>query len=147
MNRQAVLNRPSIAFVRAAMVAAVWASLAAPALAGPATLVETPMLRAEVDAKKLPPVKQRLPDNPLVVTMDGKATELGQHGGTLNMLIGRARDVRMMMVYGYARLVGYDANLKIVPDMLESIDVKDERIFTMKLRKGHKWSDGHPLHE
>jgi peptide/nickel transport system substrate-binding protein len=113
--------------------------------AAPAKLIETPMLQPDVDAKKLPPVKLRLPDNPLVVTMDGKTTELGQHGGTLNMLIGRARDVRMMMVYGYARLVGYDTNLKIVPDILESIDSKEDRIFTMKLRKGHKWSDGQPF--
>ena len=115
-----------------------WAAL-------PAKLIETPMLQDDVNAKKLPPVKMRLPDNPMVVTMDGKTSELGQHGGTLNMLIGRARDVRMMMVYGYARLVGYDVNLKIVPDMLESIEVKEDRIYTMKLRKGHKWSDGHPF--
>jgi peptide/nickel transport system substrate-binding protein len=119
----------------------------APVLWGavPAKWVETPMLQDEVNAKKLPPVKQRLPDSPLVVAMDGKTSELGQHGGTLNMLIGRARDVRMMMVYGYARLVGYDANLKIVPDLLEGIDVREDRIFTMKLRKGHKWSDGQPF--
>jgi energy-coupling factor transporter ATP-binding protein EcfA2 len=38
----------------------------------PRTLVETPMLRDDVAAKKLPPVKQRLPENPLVVAMDGK---------------------------------------------------------------------------
>ncbi len=107
--------------------------------------VETPMLREDVKAKKLPPVKQRLPEMPLVVAMDGKTLVQGQHGGTLNMLIGRTRDVRMMMVYGYARLVGYDSNLKIVPDLLESIEVKDDRVFTMKLRKGHKWSDGTPF--
>ena len=63
-------------------------------------------------------MKQRLPEQPLVVPMDGKTLVQGQYGGTLNMLIGRTRDVRMMMVYGYARLVGYDSNLKIVPDML-----------------------------
>ena len=36
-------------------------------------------------------------------------------------------------------------NFNIVPDILESIDVKDERVFTMKLRKGHRWSDGQPF--
>ena len=113
--------------------------------ATPAKLVETPMLQDDVNAKKLPPVKQRLPDNPLVVTMDGKTSEIGQQGGTLNMLIGRARDVRMLVVYGYARLMGYDRNLKIAPDILENIDVKEDRIFTMTLRKGHKWSDGQPF--
>ena len=100
----------------------------------PANFVETPMLREEVNAKKLPPVKQRLPEIPLVVVMDGKTAEPGQHGGTLNMLIGRARDVRMLVVNGYARLVGYDRNLNVVPDILESMDAKEDRIFTMKLR-------------
>lgn len=111
----------------------------------PATLVETPMLRDEVAAKKLPPVKARLPETPLVVAMDGKTLEPGQHGGTLNMLIGRARDIRMMVVYGYARLVGYDRNFALVPDILLNVDAKEDRIFTMKLRPGHKWSDGQPF--
>ena len=137
--------RPLQGFRITAVALALWADASASWAATPTKLVETPMLQEDVNAKKLPPVKQRLPENPLVVTMDGKTSELGQHGGTLNMLIGRARDVRMMMVYGYARLVGYDTSLKIVPDMLESIDVKEERIFTMKLRKGHKWSDGQPF--
>ncbi len=69
----------------------------------------------------------------------------GQHGGSLNMLIGRSRDVRMLVVYGYARLVGYDENFNIVPDILESVEVEDDRIFTLKLRKGHRWSDGQPF--
>ncbi|MCB2005800.1 MAG: ABC transporter substrate-binding protein [Rhodoferax sp.] len=111
----------------------------------PATLVETPMLRDEVAAKKLPPVRARLPENPLVVEMDGKALEPGQHGGSLTMLIGRARDVRMMVVYGYARLVGYDRNFALVPDILQNVDVQDDRVFTLKLRPGHKWSDGKPF--
>ena len=128
---------PLFAFRGAALTAGLLGCLLPSAIAAPAVLVETPMLREEVNAKKLPPVKQRLPDNPLVVAMDGKTSELGQHGGTLNMLIGRARDVRMLVVYGYARLMGYDRNMKIVPDLLESIDVKEDRIFTMTLRKGH----------
>jgi peptide/nickel transport system substrate-binding protein len=105
--------------------------------APPATLVETPMLRDDVAAKKLPPIKARLPESPLVVEMDGKTLEPGQHGGTLNMLIGRARDIRMKVVYGYARLVGYDRNFAMVPDILLNIDVQDDRVFTMKLRPGH----------
>jgi peptide/nickel transport system substrate-binding protein len=127
------------------LAAAVLALIASTGQAAPATYVETPMLRDDVAAKKLPPVKNRLPDNPLVVPMDGKTLELGQHGGTLNMLIGRARDVRMMVVYGYARLVGYDRNLVLMPDILQNIDAKDDRVFTMKLRPGHKWSDGQPF--
>ena len=106
--------------------------------------IEPPMLAEEIKAGKLPPAAKRLPETPLVVKL-GAGQEPGQHGGNLSMLIGRSRDVRMLVVYGYARLVGYDQNFNIVPDILESIDAKGERVFTMKLRKGHRWSDGQPF--
>ena len=61
------------------------------------------------------------------------------------MLVGRAKDTRLMVVYGYARLVGYDRQLDLEPDILESVDVEDGRIFTLHLRKGHRWSDGEPF--
>src|SRR3546814_15404984 len=51
----------------------------------------------------------------------------------------------MLIVYGYARLVGYDEKLAIVADILEWLEVEDGRIFTMKLREGHRWSDGAPF--
>ena len=106
--------------------------------------IEPPALEEEIKAGKLPPAAKRLPEKPLVVKLPA-GTQQGQYGGSLNMLIGRSRDVRMMVVYGYARLVGYDRDFKIVPDLLESIEVKDERVFTMKLRRGHRWSDGQPF--
>ena len=115
------------------------------AFAQPLTLVETPMLRAAVEAGKLPPVQKRVPATPLLVKVDSPRSKIGKHGGTLNMLIGRSRDVRMLTVYGYARLVGYDRSLEIVPDILQSIEVEKGRIFTLKLRRGHKWSDGQPF--
>ena len=102
---------------------------------------EPPMLRAEVFAGKLPPLEKRLPQPPLVVN----AESAGKHGGTLNSLVGRSRDTRLLVVYGYARLVGYDRNLELVADLLESFEVREGRVFTLKLRKGHRWSDGHPF--
>ena len=42
-------------------------------------------------------------------------------------------------------LVGYTPSLNIEPDILKSIEVEDGRIFTLHLRQGHKWSDGHPF--
>jgi len=113
------------------------AALAAPA--GAAGLVETPVLANDVAAKKLPPVSERVPKEPLQLKVVGKP------GGALRTLIGRARDVRLLVVYGYARLVGYDTRFAIVPDIAESVDVKEGRIFTFKLRAGHKWSDGKPF--
>jgi peptide/nickel transport system substrate-binding protein len=99
------------------------------------------MLRLEVSGGKLPPAAKRLPQPPLVVQMQTP----GKHGGTLNSLVGRSRDTRLLVVYGYARLVGYDASLNLVPDILESFEVREGRAFTFKLRKGHRWSDGHPF--
>lgn len=108
------------------------------------TYVETPMLTKSVAAGELPTIDERLPEAPLVVTLDGDKAA-GRHGGELQTLIGRARDLRLLVVYGYARLVGYDENYNIVPDILESVDVDRGRVFTFKLRKGHKWSDGSPF--
>jgi peptide/nickel transport system substrate-binding protein len=82
------------------------------------------------------------PENPLVVEIDG---ELGQPGGDLHMLVGSPKDTRLYVVYGYARPVRYDRDLELVPDILESAEVEEGRIFTLRLRPGHKWSDGHPF--
>jgi peptide/nickel transport system substrate-binding protein len=57
--------------------------------------------------------------------------------------MGRSQDVRMMVVYGYARLVGYDRGFNLVPDILRRVDVERQRVFTLHLRPGHRWSDGH----
>ena len=138
--------RAMASWAAATLVAALALLGAMPAaFAQPLTLVETPMLRAAVEAGKLPPVQKRVPATPLLVKVDSPRSKIGKHGGTLNMLIGRSRDVRMLTVYGYARLVGYDRNLEIVPDILQSIEVEKGRIFTLKLRRGHKWSDGQPF--
>ena len=109
--------------------------------AGVAQNSEPPMLRLDVSQGKLPPLEKRLPQPPLVVNTESP----GKHGGTLNSLVGRSRDTRLLVVYGYARLVGYDRNLELVPDLLESYEVREGRIFTLKLRKGHRWSDGQPF--
>ncbi|GGB63048.1 peptide ABC transporter substrate-binding protein [Roseibium aquae] len=93
----------------------------------------------------LPPVAERVPSEPLVVDLAEKGRVTGTQGGALNTLIGRSRDVRLINVWGYARLVGYTEDLDLVPDILKSVEVEDGRIFTFELREGHKWSDGHPF--
>ena len=69
----------------------------------------------------------------------------GEHGGSLRMLVSSTRDTRLLVVYGYARLVAYDTELDLVPDILKDIEVEDGRVFTMRLRAGHRWSDGAPF--
>ncbi|MCE2518625.1 MAG: ABC transporter substrate-binding protein [Alphaproteobacteria bacterium] len=120
-----------------AVVALLVAFLAMPALA-----TEVPWFAERVAAGDLPPLRERLPDEPLVVD-DGRAT--GDYGGDWNMLISRSKDTRILAVFGYARLVGYDGTFTLVPDLLDSFTVEDGRIFTFRLRRGHRWSDGHPL--
>jgi len=110
-----------------------------------ADYIETPYLRDAVGAGDLPPVHERLPENPRVVAFQYEGQEVGKHGGEIVTLMRRAKDTRMMTVYGYARLVKYTRDLELIPDMLESFDVEEGRIFTFKLRKGHKWSDGAPF--
>ncbi len=106
---------------------------------------ETPYFEAKVKAGKLPPVAQRLPETPSVVDLKADGKTLGQPGGNLRILMARSKDVKLMVVYGYARLVAYTPDYKIVPDILEKYEVEEERIFTFYLRKGHRWSDGKPF--
>ena len=61
------------------------------------------------------------------------------------MLMARAKDTRQMVVYGYARLIAYDRDYRLRPDILEAIDSDGDRSFTLRLRPGHRWSDGHPF--
>jgi peptide/nickel transport system substrate-binding protein len=97
---------------------------------------------ADAEAKgDLPPVAERLPRNPAVAKMP----ELGTVGGELRMLMANPKDTRILVAYSYARLVCYDAEYKLVPDICESFEVREGRIFTFKLREGHKWSDGKPF--
>ena len=112
--------------------------VAAPALAA---LQETPFLAKEVASGALPPVAQRIPSEPALAEVE----TIGRPGGELRMLMASPKDTRLMTVYGYARLAAYTPALAIVPDMLERIDNEDNRVFTLRLRAGHKWSDGKPF--
>ena len=106
-----------------------------------AVLQETPFFAKDVKSGKLPPVVQRIPSEPALAELE----TLGKPGGDLRMLMASAKDTRLMVVYGYARLVAYTPALAIVPDMLLGVDVDQGRIFTLRLRPGHKWSDGQPF--
>lgn len=113
-------------------------TLVAPAEAAAAELQETPALKDDVASGSLPKIDIRVPEDPAVAELE----TIGTPGGELRMLMGGPKDARMMVVYGYARLVGYSPSLALVPDILKSIEVEHNSIFTLHLRKGHKWSDG-----
>ena len=107
---------------------------------------ESPLLSKMVKNDKLPPVESRLPQTPRVIDFAGRNLEIGKFGGTLKMLMARAKDARQMTVYGYARLLIYKPKtFEFQPDILQSFDVIQGKKFIFNLRPGHKWSDGHPF--
>ncbi|MFK8080354.1 MAG: ABC transporter substrate-binding protein [Granulosicoccus sp.] len=107
--------------------------------------LDSPFLAARIQAGTLPELDARLPDNPRVINLAAMGREAGQHGGKVRMLIGRQKDIRYIPINSYARLIGYSETLELTPDILESYDIEEGRIFTFHLRAGHRWSDGSEL--
>ncbi len=106
---------------------------------------EPPLLQPRVDKGELPPVDQRLPENPLVVA-DRDA--IGVYGGEVRMI--HFDPVWCVSNYDWnsERLLHYsDQDLRtIVPNIFESWEVSpDGTTFTITMRKGMKFSDGQPL--
>ena len=106
---------------------------------------EPPMLQAKVAAGELPPVDERLPGTPLVV---GGRDAIGVYGGEVRMI--HFDPVWSVSTYDWnsERLLHYsDIDLRtIVPNIFESWEVSpDGKSYTIKMRKGMKFSDGQPL--
>lgn len=93
----------------------------------------------------LPPQSERLPEEPLIVDLPAKGREYGQRGGWIRTFITQRRNSRLAALYGYARLVAYNEQREIVPDILKAVTVVEDRDFTLTLRRGHRWSDGAPF--
>lgn len=106
---------------------------------------EVPFLLEQVKSGRLPPVSQRIPEEPRIIDLAAMKRVPGEYGGSWRMLMGDQRDIRFGTVYGYSRLVGFDHEAKLVPDILAAVEVEEGRIFTLRLRRGHRWSDGHPF--
>jgi peptide/nickel transport system substrate-binding protein len=131
-----VITRRTALGLLAASVAIPSGALAAP---------EAPLFEADVASGALPPMAERIPKNPRVVPLAAMGRKVGAHGGSMRTLIGGQRDIRLMPINGYSRLVGYDERLNLQPDILASVTVEGDRIYTLHLREGHRWSDGHPF--
>ena len=106
---------------------------------------ESPILNPAVVKGELPPEADRLPRNPRVIDVAGMGRKTGHQGGTLTTIVGGQRDIRIIPIYSYARLMGYGPDLALHPDILAACDVEEERRFTFHLREGHRWSDGTPF--
>jgi len=118
----------------------------APATAAPVKgRKEPPLLQPRVDSGALPPVDERLPENPVVIA-DRDA--VGVYGGEVRMI--HFDPVWCVSNYDWntERLLHYtDKDMRtIVPNIFESWEVSpDGTTFTITMRKGMKFSDGEPL--
>ncbi len=110
----------------------------------PSSFQEPPILAARVATGELPPVEDRLPENPLVL----KPTRgIGKYGGTWYRGFLGPADGQNMERPLKDHLLFYDVSGRVPqPNIAESWARNDDATeFTFTLRKGHKWSDGQPF--
>jgi ABC-type transport system substrate-binding protein len=106
---------------------------------------EAPSLAKRVEAGTLPPVRERLPEEPLVVE---PADRPGQYGGTWTY--GMLSSGQFPVLYrnlGWEHLVRWGPDyLEIKPNLARAVDVgPDAKEYIFYLRKGLRWSDGAPF--
>ncbi len=112
------------------------------AVKAPGGYHEAPMLAALVAAGQLPPVEQRLPADPVVIT---PVESVGKYGGTwhtaspwpsIDNVLLKLYDPPIRWKADYS---GYE------PGLAQSYEWSaDGRTFTLHLREGIRWSDGAP---
>ncbi|HMB48673.1 MAG TPA: ABC transporter substrate-binding protein [Afifellaceae bacterium] len=93
----------------------------------------------------LPPLAERLPEEPLVVA---PYDSIGKYGGTLDALSNATEaGTSDFLSTRHVNLVRYSDDLQtIVPNVAKGWEWNDDYTeLTFFLRKGHKWSDGQPF--
>ena len=136
------------------------AAAAAPAAAasGAGGYLEAPMLAERVAAGELPPVNERLPENPLVLTQERSAApdglldelKIGQYGGTVrlvNLAPNFAPEMYFMTIETLLARPGWiSMEHPLTGNIFESYEISpDKTTFTFQMRRGMRWSDGEPL--
>ena len=106
---------------------------------------EAPVLAQLVGEGQLPPVAQRTGSEPVVMEgVDG----IGRYGGAWFRLVNSYDDLKTI----YWRLSGSNLlrwspqGYPLVPHVAKAWEISpDYRTFTFTLRRGARWSDGHPI--
>ena len=106
---------------------------------------ESPFFAELVEEGKLPPVAERVGPEPVVLK---GVDSIGSYGGTWLQVVGSPTEVGVVKAY-YAgsTLVRFSPlGYPIVPHVAKRWESSpDKREWTFYLRKGMKWSDGHPF--
>ncbi len=130
---------------RRAFLAAGSAALALPTISASATeYKEADTLKQLVGRGALPPLKERLPENPLVIKPHDR---IGKYGGDWNNALVGGGSLSMLFRYqAYEPLVRYNPEWTgVIPNVAELFEGNPEFVvYTVRLRKGMKWSDGQP---
>src|SRR5690625_4304265 len=117
----------------------------ADATGGGADAREAPQLAEMVENGELPPLEERLPDNPLVVDVVDRT---GVYGGTWHSaMVTGDQGWALERTGSHVFLVRWDENYEeLLPDLAEEWEFsEDAREAVFKLREGVKWSDGEPF--
>ena len=99
--------------------------------------------RIRGNPSKLPPVAERLPEEPLVVA---PYASIGKYGGVFDVMSNATEaGTSDFLAIRHVNLVRYSDDLQtIVPNVAKGWEWNDDFTqLTFFLRKGHKWSDGH----
>jgi peptide/nickel transport system substrate-binding protein len=111
----------------------------------PRKFSEAPMLAELVKQGKLPPVGQRVPQEPLVLKPVG---EIGRYGGTLRRGFtgpGDSENGNRWVSADKLLFWDYTGN-KVMPSVAQAwLLPEDGKSVTLYLRKGMRWSDGQPF--
>ncbi len=110
----------------------------------PTSFNEAPELAKQVAEGKLPPVEDRLPEEPLVIPT---IERIGQYGGTWKRGFMGPIDRQNIDRIIHDHLIYYDLDgFTLMPHIVKGWETsEDGTTFTFYLRKGMKWSDGKPF--
>jgi peptide/nickel transport system substrate-binding protein len=103
---------------------------------------EAPDLAEKVQAGSLPPVEERLPANPLVLS---PVNVIGKYGGRCRMQTSWLAGNLEEGMYGYSPVRWIDDGMGIAPGLLDTWSTNDDNSeWSLHMREGVKWSDGEP---
>ncbi|MGI6239530.1 MAG: ABC transporter substrate-binding protein [Christensenellales bacterium] len=109
---------------------------------------ESPILTKLVEAGDLPPVEERLPENPKLtdeISPEYLDYEIGTYGGTLKHVTDDINwDADVFIACNEALFTCQSViSDTFTPNLLEAVEINDDNTeFIFTLRKGLKWSDG-----
>jgi peptide/nickel transport system substrate-binding protein len=113
----------------------------------PKKFAEAPMLAELVKAGKLPPVEKRLPEATEVMVVK-PLKEVGKYGGRWRRgFTGPADNENGNRIVSTDKILMFDyTGNKVTPSLARDWRLSDDgKVTTIFLRKGLKWSDGHPF--